>query len=270
MNKRVRAVEAYVKALRTGEAAATATAARHLAKDVELDTTGAHMWGNGHETFKGYDQVVHMITGIGVMTGIYRTGAWEDPVVEGDRATVTADFGGGLLSSATLTFDFNADDKITKIVQVNKGGSGAPATDKMPAFVKATINAALANNTPLIVAYTGDDGAPVLTLRGSVQAYSDTQLSIWVRHANGGMANTLRKNPAMTLMYRDPPARATLTISGRGYFSDDPEVRDRVWELMPEVEQRHDLDRTGAALIIEVDRVMGSTPRGGVRMVRQS
>ena len=54
------------------------------------------------------------------------------------------------------------------------------------------------------------------------------------------------------------------------HFNDDPEVRDRVWELMPEVEQRHDLDRTGAALIIEVDRLMGSTPRGGVRMVRQS
>jgi hypothetical protein len=39
---------------------------------------------------------------------------------------------------------------------------------------------------------------------------------------------------------------------------------------MPEVEQRHDLERTGAALIIDLDRVMGSTPRGGVRMVRQS
>jgi hypothetical protein len=270
MNARVRAVEAYVKALRTGEASATATAASHLAKDVTLDTTGAHAWGNGHESFSGYDNVVHMITGIGVMTGVYRTGAWGDPVVEGDKATVSADLGGGLLSTADLTFTFDADDKITSIVQVNKGGSGAPATDTIPAFVKATINAALANNTPFIVAYTGDDGAPVLSMRGSVQAYSDTQLSIWVRHANGGMATTLRKNPSMALMYRDPPARATLTITGRGYFNDDPEVRNRVWELMPEVEQRHDLDRTGAALIIEVDRVNGSTPRGGVRMARKS
>ena len=268
MDHRVRAAELWVKALRTGEASATAQVAPLLARDVVLDTTGAHMWGNGQEHFEGYDDVLHMITGIGVMTGVYRTGAWEDPVVDGDQVTVSADLGGGLLSSADLTFSFNAEGQIARVVQVNKGGSGAAQTDRLPAFAKAIVNAALANNTPMIVAYTGDDGAPVLTMRGSTMAYSDTQLSIWVRHANGGMANTLRKNPKMTLMYRDPPARATLTFQGRGYFNDDPEVRARVFELMPEVEQRHDLDRTGAALIIEIDRAMGSTPRGGVRMVR--
>lgn len=270
MNVRVRAVEAYVKALRTGEASATADAAKHLAADVQLETTGAHAWGNGHESFSGYDAVVHMITGIGVMTGVYRTGAWGNPTVDGDTVTVTADLGGGLLSTANLVFTFNADDKITQVVQVNKGGTPAPQTDVLPDFAKAIVNAALANNTPLIVAYTGEDGAPVLSLRGSTQAYSDTQLSIWVRHANGGMAKALQKNPSMALMYRDPPARATLTFIGKGRFDSSEEVRNRVFDLMPEVEQRHDLERTGAALIIDLERVTGSTPRGGVRMVRQS
>jgi hypothetical protein len=55
MNPRVRAVEAYLKALRTGEASATVTAARYLAPDVVLDTVGAHMWGNGHEEFVGHE-----------------------------------------------------------------------------------------------------------------------------------------------------------------------------------------------------------------------
>jgi hypothetical protein len=270
MDNHVRIAELYVKALRTGEASATAQIAQHLAPDVVLDTVGAHMWGNGSEHFEGYDAVLNMVTGIGVMTGVYRTGAWANPEVSGDQVRVTADLGGGLLSTADLVFTFNADGKIAKVQQVNKGGTPAPQTDKIPDFVKAIVNAALANNTPLIVAYTGDDGAPVLTMRGSTMAYSDTQLSIWVRHANGGMANTLRKNPKMTLMYRDPPARATLTFQGRGYFNDDPDVRNRVFELMPEVEQRHDLERNGAALIIDVDRVTGSSPRGGVRMVRQS
>ena len=68
MQTRARAAELYVKALRTGEASATTQAARFLAPDVALDTTGAHMWGNGHEEFSGYDDVLHMITGIGVMT----------------------------------------------------------------------------------------------------------------------------------------------------------------------------------------------------------
>ena len=40
MKNRARAVELYVKALRTGEASATATAATNLATDVVLDTVG--------------------------------------------------------------------------------------------------------------------------------------------------------------------------------------------------------------------------------------
>ena len=268
MNPRVRAVEAYLKALRTGEASATESAARHLAPDVVLDTVGAHMWGNGHEEFKGYDETVKMITGIGVMTGVYRTAPWSNPTPDGDSVKVTADMGGGLVSSVSLTFAFNDHDQITRIEQVNTGGTPAAATDKIPEFVKGMVNAALANNTPLIVAYTDDKGAPNLSLRGSTQAYSDTQLSIWVRHANGGMANALKKNPQMTLMYRDPPARANLTFEGRAHFETDEEVRNRVFDLCPEVEQKHDPGRIGAALIIDITRVMGNTPRGGVRMQR--
>lgn len=266
MDPRVRAVEAYLKALRTGEASATVSAARHLAPDVVLTTVGAHMWGNGPEEFTGYDHVVPMITGIGVMTGVYRTAPWSQPVVDDGKLSVSAQIG-GLLASSTLTFAFNDDDQIVRVEQVNKGGSPAPATDRMPEFVKALVNSALANNTPLIIAYTDDNGAPNLSMRGSTQAYSDTQLSMWVRHASGGMANALRKNPRMTLMYRDPPARANLTFEGRGHFESDPEVRDRVFDLMPEVEQKHDPGHVGAALIVDLDRVTGSTPRGAVRMV---
>jgi Pyridoxamine 5'-phosphate oxidase len=266
MNTRIRAVEAYIKALRTGEASATMSASRYLAPDVKLDTVGAHMWGNGPEHFEGYDQTVKMITGIDVMTGVYRGAPWTNPVIN-DNGTVTISAEpGGLISSSTLTFTFNDRDQIVHVEQVNKGGSPAPAVDKIPPFVKAIVNSALANNTPLIVAYTDENGAPVLSLRGSTQIFSDTQLSIWVRHANGGMANSLRNNPRMALMYRDPPARTNLTFEGRGHFESDPEVRDRVFDLMPEVEQKHDPGHIGAALIIDIERLTGQTPRGAVRM----
>ena len=72
----------------------------------------------------------------------------------------------------------------------------------------------------------------------------------------------------MALMYRDPPARTTLTFQGRGHFETDAAIRDRVFDLAPEVEQKHDPGRIGAALIIDVDRLTGNTPRGGVRMQR--
>jgi Pyridoxamine 5'-phosphate oxidase len=269
MNVRVRAAEAYLKALRTGEASAAATAARYLSPDVVLDTVGAHMWGNGHEEFHGYDNVLPKITGIDVMTGIYRGAPWSEPIVENGTVTIGAEIGSGLLSSSTFTFHFNDTDQIVRVEQVNKGGTPSAAIDKIPLFVKAIVNGALANNTPMIVAYTDDNGRPNLSLRGSTQAYSDTQLSIWVRHANGGLATTLRKNPLMSLMYRDPPARTSLTFEGTAHFSEDPEVRNRVFDLAPEVEQKHDLDRTGAALLIDITRLTGQTPRGAVRMVRE-
>jgi hypothetical protein len=120
----------------------------------------------------------------------------------------------------------------------------------------------------LIVAYTDESGAPNLSLRGSTQVYSDTQLSMWVRHATGGMANALKKNPRMALMYRDPPARTNLSFEGTAHFETDEDVRNRVFDLSPEVEQKHDLARTGAALLIDITRLSGNTPRGGVRMVR--
>jgi hypothetical protein len=229
------------------------------------------MWGNGHEEFKGYDETLKMISGIGVMTGVYRAAPWSTPAPDADGTVkVTADIGSGLLSSSTLTFFFNDQDQIKRIEQVNKGGTPAPVTDRMPEFVKGIVNSALANNTPLIVAYTDEQGAPNLSLRGSTQAYSDTQLSMWVRHATGGMANALKKNPRMALMYRDPPARTNLSFEGRAHFESDEEVRQRVFDLAPEVEQKHDPGRIGAALIIDLDRVSGTTPRGGVRMVRPS
>jgi len=267
MDKRTQAVEAYIKALRTGEASATALAGRFLAKDVVLDTVGAHMWGNGPEHFEGFDNVLRTITGIEVMTQLYRGAGWPAPEREGaDKLKVVANLGGGLLTSATLTFTFNSADQITHISQVNAPGAPGPATDTMPDFVQGIVNSALANNRPLIVAYTDENGAPNLSFRGSTQVYSPTQLSIWVRHASGGMAQALKKNPNMTLMYRDPPT--TLTFQGKAHFEDGDEVRTRVFDLMPEVEQAHDWDRKGAALLIDLTRVNGNTPRGGVRMVR--
>ena len=80
----------------------------------------------------------------------------------------------------------------------------------------------------------------------------------------GQPAADVRKNerigylPEESYLYRFLNAEETLDFYGR------------LFDLAPEVEQRHDLERNGAALIVDVDRVTGSSPRGGVRMVRQS
>jgi hypothetical protein len=48
----------------------------------------------------------------------------------------------------------------------------------------------------------------------------------------------------------------------------DPAIRRRVFDLLPEVERNHDPDCTGAALIVDVDRLDGSTFWGRIKMAR--
>jgi hypothetical protein len=106
----------------------------------------------------------------------------------------------------------------------------------------------------------------VLSLRGSTQVYSDTQLCIWVRNADGGIIKAMSRNNRISLLYRDSKLRTTLIIQGRGRVETDPAVRERVYQLAPEVEQNHDTARKGAALIIDVSSLGGSTVRGMVRV----
>ena len=57
----------------------------------------------------------------------------------------------------------------------------------------------------------------------------------------------------------------TLIIQGRGHVESDEAVRERVYALSPEVEQNHDVAHRGAALIIDVTSVQGTTVRGPVK-----
>jgi len=133
----------------------------------------------------------------------------------------------------------------------------------LPAVVRTAINGALANNTPITVAYTGSDGAPVLSLRGSTQVYGKSALSIWVRNPKGGLVDAARAGKVISFLYRDSSRRMTLVMSGKGRIVEGAE-RDRVWSISPEVEKRHDPERKGVAIVIDLDKVAGNTPSGPV------
>ena len=86
-----------------------------------------------------------------------------------------------------LTFSFNGDGKVTLIQQENIMGGPPQQVDKIPDHIKGQINSALYNGTPMVVCYVDDDGQPQQSLRGSTVVFSDTQLGIWVRNADGGL-----------------------------------------------------------------------------------
>jgi hypothetical protein len=166
----------------------------------------------------------------------------------------------------SLTFSFDDAGKIKRIEQKQQAAA-AQTFDTIPGFVRGIINGALNNGTPVCVAYVDESGQPVQSLRGSTQVYGDTQLCIWVRNADGGIVKAaMSGRDKVSILYRDSKVRTTLIIQGRAHVESDAAVRERVYQLSPEVEQNHDTGRKGAALIIDVTSLAGTTARGPVRV----
>jgi hypothetical protein len=140
--------------------------------------------------------------------------------------------------------------------------------------LKQLVDNALASRHPMLVAYTNESGQPVLSFRGSVQAFSNDQLALWVRNANGGMLRSLERNPKVALMYRDEDSKATYQFQGRARVTTDESERQRIYDASALVEQAHDFAHLGVALIVDLDCVEGYAGLGPagqidrVRMVR--
>jgi hypothetical protein len=241
-----------------------------IAKDVVLN--GATVWGRQGATVSGYDDVLKRITGQWPNTPVYVKGYWSAPKTEGDQVKVTATFAGQGAAPAgvNLTFSFNDQDQISQIDQEIVAQPRPEASDEIPAVARGMINSALINDTPMVVSYVDEDGTPNLSLRGSVQVFSPTQLCIWLRNTGGGLPTAIAKNPNIALLYRDSRNRSTLSVQGKAHVEMDKEICDRVWNLIPEVEQNHETRESGCALIIDVTRLQGGTPKGGVRFQREA
>lgn len=273
MERRALGVEYFIKALSTGERTAAQRLEPLLAEDVEYDTnTQPGAVPIGREVHRGREKVLDQVFGLWPATPGYSRLGWSEPQSEEDKLKVLTS------GSVTVTFSFNEQDQIRHVFLDGGYGSGAspPAVktgqvDEIPLVVKGMINNALANQTPIVVTYVDDKAAPHSSLRGSTCVFSPTQLAIWVRHADGGLPQAVEKNPNVSLAYSDRRANAVVFVMGRGHIDQNEEVRRKAFELSPEVEQTHDPERHGVALIIEVVRMQANAGpgRGNFTMVRE-
>lgn len=256
--RRYEAAEAYVWALRRGEASAAERVERHLASDVVLQGSAGELVGR--------DAVLAHVTGDWPSTPVFQFGGWSNPQPTDDGLVVTAEFPamGAAPTGGRITFQFNEHDEIARVTETLVSAPRPEPQREIPLFVRGLIDGALANGTPMVVGYVDDAGEASLSLRGSIQVYGPTQLCIWLRSAEGGLAAAAERNATISLLYRDSKLRATLLVKGKGHLERDDEVRRRVYELSPEVEQLHSPNRTGAALLIDVTEIRGTSPRGGI------
>jgi hypothetical protein len=253
--------DAFVRALRTGEASAV--------RDLETFLAPETVFRTGGKEIAGAAAVAARVSGAWPLTPVFAQGEWSEPeaVPEGLRITGTFASVGAAPKSYALTFAFDAEDRIVSVDETVTPFPPAAPVNRIPPAIRAAINGALANGTPMVVGYTGDDGAPVLSLRGSVQVFGPAALCLWARNPKSGLVTAARNGAVLTLLYRNSAKRITLVVRGRGEVADDAPARARVFALSPEVEQRHDLAQNGAALILHVERLQGMTPAGPVVVV---
>jgi len=203
---------------------------------------------------------------------LYRDVAWQAPELSNGVVKVKGLMPAGSPSGgAILTIHFDGE-KISAIQQQGIPGTPRPATElKLTPTIKGFVNNALVSKHPMLIAYVDEAGQPVVSFRGSTQAFSDDQLAIWVRNAQGSFLKAIQKNPKVALMYRDEDTKATYQFQGRAHVATDDATRRKVYETMAQVERDHDYAQTGVALVIDLDLVQGYaglSPTGQIEPVR--
>ena len=120
--------------------------------------------------------------------------------------------------------------------------------------IAAGIDGAVLRGHQLALAYIRDDASPSVSFRGSTYVRSSTELAIWARKRDSGLAAAIRERPRVSLVF---------------FEMDGPGARYlAVYRAIVEPERHQDPDRNGVAVIIDVDSVAGATANGFFQQTR--
>jgi hypothetical protein len=258
---RTAAVDAYLAALGTADESKARALGSVLADDILVQTN----FGRAQGREAAIAQLTEPRTAGLVAVGV----RWSAPHADANRIVVTgtlpetAPFGG-----LELVFEFSGD-AISRVEQQTLPPLPLqPRPLCLTPEIKAAVDGALDNQTPVLIAYL--DGAEQihLSFRGTIQAYSDDQLALWARDPGGGLPRNIATRPKVTLFYHDAGRRTTYTFYGRARMAPDPQTRTVIFENSHPREQQVDFRRRGVAIIVDLDRVEGRDAGGRLLMQR--
>jgi general stress protein 26 len=128
--------------------------------------------------------------------------------------------------------------------------------------IAAAVDGAASRGAALALAYVREDGSPSVSFRGSTQVHSPTELAVWARKRDSGLARAIEERPQVSLVYYGPGGPGPMFLSIEGHARVAPEANDQVWAAMIEGERGQDPERNGVAVVIEVDTVNGAGEHG--------
>lgn len=125
-----------------------------------------------------------------------------------------------------------------------------------------SVNTALANRVPCLLATAGADGWPSMGYRGSMMVFDDANLAYWERSYKDGIAH-IRENPQVLVMFRNPETRQAWKFYGTATIHEAGDTREAVWDKTVEQERNADPEKKGFGVVIALDRI---TNYGGAVM----
>jgi len=134
--------------------------------------------------------------------------------------------------------------------------------------IAAAIDGAALRGATLALAYVREDGSPSVSFRGSTQVHSPSELALWARKPDSGLATAIAKEPRVSLVYYGPGGPGPMYLAVEGHARVTPELNDQVWAAMIDGERQQDPERKGVAVVIEVDSVAGAGPDGYFQQTR--
>jgi hypothetical protein len=165
---------------------------------------------------------------------------------------------------AAYTWDvaLDAEGSVKQITQAGVQQSTAlpPTPVRISPDLVEALRIARETRNPLILAYIDAAGRPSQAPRGTVQAFSETQLALWAHNPNGGLVTSIRHNPNVSLHYwggMGTQYGGALSIQGVAHIEDGLETRRRIYDASPASEQRSDPQRQGCAVVIDVTSATG-------------
>lgn len=123
-------------------------------------------------------------------------------------------------------------------------------TDQM----RETVNHALANGCPCIIATTSANGEPDIGYKGSMMIFDNESLAYWERTRRQHLKNLL-ENPRVVVLFRDPKTRINWRFHGVATVHEKGPIRDQVMARTVKDELDKDPERKGSAVIIRVNKV---------------
>jgi hypothetical protein len=255
------AVEAYLAALGTADECAARALGAAFADDILVQTNFGRAQGREGAMALLREPRTAGLVAAGVQ--------WSAPASDGDRIVVTGTLPQNApFSGLELVFEFTGGTISRVEQQTLPPPPLQPQPLRLTPQIKAAVDGALDNQTPMMIAYL--DGAEQihLSFRGTIQAFSDDQLALWARDPEGGLPTNIAARPKVTLFYHDAAKRATYTFYGRARIAADPETRAVIFESSHPREQQADFRRRGVAIVVDLDRVEGRDPGGRLLLQR--